>query len=234
MATSSTTAFSIRSLTFAHERTVPVHPVLVPVVGSGLVRGQTVMCTGPASMSCATALLVAPTQHGSWAAVMGVPSFGVLAAADMGVALERIVFVDDPHRVGADAANVLGALVDGFDLVVTSADVMSSLSPSLARRFATRLQSRGAVCIVVDDTRAVSADLRLDTEVSAWSGIGDGHGRLCTRRVVVDVDGRRHRQSRRDGSLRHEVLLPGPGGQLEEIDAVNVPDGSVVRLRSVP
>jgi hypothetical protein len=28
--------------------------------------------------------------------------------------------------------------------------------------------------------------------------------------------------------------LPGPGGQLEEIDAVNVPDGSVVRLRSVP
>ena len=102
------TSASIRPLTFAHERTLPVDPVLAPVVGSGLVRGQTVVCAGPASMSCAIALLIAPTQHGSWAAVVGVPSFGVLAAADMGVALERTVFVDDPHRVGVDPANVLG------------------------------------------------------------------------------------------------------------------------------
>ena len=230
------TVASIRPLTFAHERTLPVHSVLEPVVGSGLVRGQTVMCTGPASMSCAIALLVAPTQHGSWVAVVGVPSFGVLAAADMGVVLERTVFVDDPHRVGADSANVLGALVDGFDVVVTSGDFLSSLAPSLVRRFATRLQSRGAVCIVVDHTRFVAADLQIDTDVHAWTGIGDGHGRLCARRVSVGVDGRRHRG--RDGRpTRHEIWLPGPSGRLEEIESVdsatNTTGDATVRLRVV-
>lgn len=229
---------SIRPLTFAHERTVPVHSVLAPVVGSGLVRGQTVVCAGPASMSCAIALLVAPTQHGSWAAVVGVPAFGVLAAADMGVALERIVFVDDPHRVGVDPANVLGALVDGFDLVVTSADFLSSLTPSLVRRFTTRVQSRGAVCIVVDHTRLVTADLRVDTDVHTWSGIGDGHGRLCARRVSVGVDGRRHRQSRGDRPTRRDVWLPGPSGRIEEIElagsVTNDIGDSAVRLRVVP
>ena len=225
------TIASIRPLTFAHERTLPVDPVLAPVVGSGLVRGQTVVCAGPASMSCAIALLIAPTQHGSWAAVVGVPSFGVLAAADMGVALERTVFVDDPHRVGVDPANVLGALVDGFDVVVTSADFLSSLTPSLVRRFMTRLQSRGAVCVVVDRTRLVSADLGIDTDVHTWNGIGDGHGRLCARRVTVGVDGRRHRHGRGDGPTRRDVWLPGPSGRLEEIDTGHEP---VVRLRAVP
>ncbi len=228
---------SIRPLTFAHERTLPVHPVLVPAIGSGLVRGQTVMCTGPASMSCAIALLVAPTQRGSWVAVVGVPSFGVLAAADMEVALERTVFVDDPHHAGADSANVLGALVDGFDVVVTSADFLASLPSSLVRRFTTRLQSRGAVCIVVDHTRLVAADLRVDTDVHTWNGIGDGHGRLCARRVSVGVDGRRHRS--RDGRpTRRDVWLPGLSGRLEEIEPAdsitNVIGDSTVRLRVVP
>ncbi|MDA0371315.1 MAG: hypothetical protein O3C62_07320 [Actinomycetota bacterium] len=244
MASIPSTALAAQPLTFAHERTVPVHPVLAPVVGSGLVRGQTVMCTGPASMSCAIALLVAPTQRGSWVAVVGAPFFGVLAAADMGVVLDRTVFVDDPFRVGADPANVLGALVDGFDIVVTSADFVSSLAPSLVRRFTSRLQSRGAVCIVVDHTRLVSADLCVDTDVHSWNGIGDGHGRLCARRVSIGVDGRRHRHGRGDRPTRCDVWLPGPSGRLEEVHpaseesdtadvAENIVGDSAVRLRVV-
>ena len=232
MASIPATALSVRPLTFAHERTLPVHPVLAPVIGSSLIRGQTVMCTGPASMSCAMALLVAPTERGSWAAVVAVPSFGVVAAADMGVVLERTVFVADPRVIGADAANVLGALVDGFDVIVTSADFMSSLSPSLARRFTTRLQSRGGVCIVVDDTRAVSADLRVETTVSAWSGIGDGHGRLCARRVRVGVDGRRRHGRNPHTPSRHDVWLPGPTGCLAEVDDTSASPSASLRVVS--
>lgn len=231
MAPVPSTALSVRPLTFAHERTLPVHPVLAPVIGSSLIRGQTVMCTGPASMSCATALLVAPTEQGSWAAVVAVPSFGVVAAADMGVVLERTVFVTDPRAVGADAANVLGALVDGFDVIVTAADFLSSLTPSLVRRFTTRLQSRGGVCVVVDDTRAVSADLRVETTVSAWSGIGEGHGRLCARRVRVGVDGRRRHGRNPHAPSRHDVWLPGPNGCLAVVD--DAPAAPSVPLRVV-
>lgn len=212
------------SALLARDRNLPVHSVLAPSFGPGLVRGQTVVCAGSASVSCALALLVAPTAQGSWAAVVGVPALGVVAAADMGVMLERVVFVDGPLDTHGDPANVLGALVDGVDLVVTSGAFLASLAPSLVRRFVTRLQARGAVCIVVDDTRSVSGDVRVTTRVREWSGIGDGHGHVQARRVTVEVDGRRQgRTSRRD------VWLPGPTGRLEEI----VPTADVVELRIV-
>jgi len=85
----------------ARERLLPVHQALAPLFGlaSGdpaplaLTRGHTVACVGSAAMSCALAVLVAPTQAGSWAGVVGLPSCGVQAAADLGVSLERTVFV---------------------------------------------------------------------------------------------------------------------------------------------
>ncbi|MEY3071274.1 MAG: hypothetical protein RL473_1381, partial [Actinomycetota bacterium] len=109
----------------ARERLLPVHQALAPLFGlaSGdpaplaLTRGHTVACVGSAAMSCALAVLVAPTQAGSWAGVVGLPSCGVQAAADLGVSLERTVFVADPTSGSrassqqADAAAVLSALV---------------------------------------------------------------------------------------------------------------------------
>lgn len=212
----------------ARERTLAVHDVLAPLFGAspGLVRGQTVVCAGSASVSCALALLVAPTAAGSWAGVIGAPGLGVVAAADMGVVLERTVFVDGPLDAHGDPASVLGALVDGVDLIVTSSAFLASLSPSLVRRFTTRVQSRGAVCIVVDDGRAVSADVRLTTRVHEWVGIGDGHGHVRARRVTVALEGRR-----RSGVSRRDVWLPGPTGRLEEIATV-APDAPP-RLRVV-
>jgi hypothetical protein len=211
----------------ARERTLPVDPVLAPLFGPGLARGQTVVCTGSASVSSALALLVAPTRHGSWAGVVGVPTFGVVAAADMGVVLERTVFVDGPLDAHGDPANVLGALVDGVDLVVTSSSFLASLPPSLVRRFTTRLQSRGAVCVVVDETRAIPGDVRVATRVREWSGIGDGHGHVRARRVTVSVDGRRQARA-----LQRDVWLPGPSGRLEEI--VSSGEIAPARLRVVP
>ncbi len=220
-------------LTLARERTLPVHPVLQPLVPA-LTRGHTVQCTGTAAMSCALALMVAPTQAGSWAGVVGMPELGVAAATELGVVVSRTVFVS--ALADADAPNALSALVDGVDVVVLSRAITSSLSPSLARRLQTRVQSRGGVLVVVGSPGALSVDVQLTSTVHEWEGLGAGHGHLQRRRVSLQLDGRRqvqhHDHRGRHGqhpghSARHDVWLPGPSGALESI----VHEGIVVPLR---
>lgn len=214
-------------LTMAHERLVPVHTALAPLFGddssaAAVVRGQTVSCVGDAAMSCALALVSAPSRAGSWVGVVGLPSVGIAAAAELGVALERTVFIARPTDVGNETGNVFGAIVDGFDLVVVSASTVSSLPPSLSRRLSTRVQSRGAVLVVVGECTAVSADVRFTTTSHGWNGVGQGHGHLQRRRVSIELDGRR-----RGRATRCDVWLPGPSGALEPVEAL----ADVVSLR---
>ena len=206
-------------LTLARERTLPVHPVLQPLVPA-LTRGHTVQCTGTAAMSCALALMVAPTQGGSWAGVVGIPELGVAAATELGVAVSRTVFIS--ALADADAPNALSALVDGVDVVVLSRATTAALSSSLARRLQTRVQSRGGVLVVVGSAGSLSVDLQLVSSVHEWEGLGEGHGHLHRRCVSLQLDGRRHGRS-----TRHDVWLPGPTGALEPV----VHEGAVVPLR---
>jgi hypothetical protein len=107
----------------AAERTVPVHPALGGVFPQGLVRGSTVACVGAAASSASALLLAGPVQAGSWGCVVGLPTFGPGAAAEAGVALERVVVVREPGSAGFDEstwAQVLAAAIDGFDVVVHS------------------------------------------------------------------------------------------------------------------
>lgn len=214
-------------LTMAHERMVSVHPVLAPLFGddpssAAVVRGQTVSCVGDAAMSCALALVSAPSCAGSWVGVVGLPSIGIGAAAELGLALERTVFIARPTEAPAEAANVFGAIVDGFDLVIVSSSTASSLPPSLVRRLQTRVQSRGAVLLVVGECAAVAPDVRFSAVSRGWSGVGQGHGHLQRRRVSIELDGRR-----RARVTRCDVWLPGPSGALESVE----PLADVVSLR---
>ena len=233
-------------LVMAHERLLPVHPVLAPLFGVssddplplGLVRGHTLACTGSAAMSSALAVLVAPTQSGSWAGVVGLPSVGVLAAADLGVALERTIFVSDPmgarnHREQRpDVAAVLSALVDGVDVLLLAQRLVTSLPLSLMRRVQTRVQTRGGILVIVGDPAPLSVDIRLNATTVEWQGVGTGHGHLQRRRVVLQLDGRR-----RARATEHEVWLPDAQGQLSAVvqqsekSAVAEQAGVVVPLR---
>lgn len=226
---------------FAHERVLPVPEALKALFSLpgeshesspvGLVRGQTVVCTGSAAMSCALGLAAGATQSGSWAAFVGLPSVGLLAAATIGVSLERAVFLDRLDRpsrvdgsttttenVGADGARgdagaALSALVDGFDLVVLSRRLLGALSPSLARRLQSRAQSKGSILVVIGEPQSVSTDLRLTARAVHWEGVGDGHGHLRRRLVSIEMDGRRCPR-RRD----HVVWLPDAVGGLSPAD----------------
>ena len=209
----------------AHERLLPVHPVLAPLFGvapgdPGLVRGHTVVCSGSAAMSCALAVMAAPTQVGSWAGVVGLPSVGVGAAAELGVALSRTVFVagaspssSSSSSASSDMAAVISALVDGVEVLVLSRQVVASVSGGVMRTLHTRLQSRGGVLVLVGDPGSVSADVRLVATTMMWDGVGAGNGHLQRRRVSIELAARR-----RGRPTRADVWLPDHRGGLSMCD----------------
>jgi hypothetical protein len=99
-------------------------------------------------------------------------------------------------------ADVVAAAADGFDLVLTR--VPGDLSPTVARKVATRIRQRDAVMIVLGGPGALSCDGALDAGSAEWMGVGDGHGHLQQRRVVVEASGRRLH-----GHRRCRLVLPG-------------------------
>ncbi|MDQ1395577.1 MAG: hypothetical protein QOG64_836, partial [Acidimicrobiaceae bacterium] len=161
-------------------------PVLAPLAdlfpGGALRRGTTVTVTG--SSSLLLALLAGPSQAGSWAAVVGRPDLGMAAAAEHGVALERLALVPYP---GAQWATVASALLDALDVVVLSPP--GRMRPGDARRLAAKARERGSVLVPLTGWTE-AADVRLAVASSQWQGLGQGHGRLTACRVEVVVSGR--------------------------------------------
>jgi hypothetical protein len=198
----------------ASERTLPVHESLTELLPS-LVRGSTIACSGGAAVSLALALASAPSWEGAWIGVAGLPELGIRAAADMGVALQRLVMVTgDPQPVGA-WADVLAAMIDGFDVVVVGRRV-GRLASGAVRRLQARAQSRGVVMLTIG-VPALRADLRLTADDDQWVGLGNGHGVACGRRVVVEIGGRRMPRSR-----RATMWLPDANGGIATAQATGV------------
>lgn len=196
----------VESAPRSNERLLPVRNDLAEVLPlGGLRRGSTVSVRG--STSLLLALLAEATETGSWAAVVGMPDLGVLAARELGVDVGRLALVPRP---GADAVAVLGALLDGFDLVVLSAAALGAKTvgaqanrrAALARKLSARARHRGAVLLV--DQSWPGAECELVSGARGWSGLGDGHGHLRSQRVSVAVRGRRADERRRPV----EVTLP--------------------------
>lgn len=141
---------------------------------------------------------------------MGVPSWGWAASVRSGVAAQRTVVVDEPPV--SQWGQVIAALVDTFDLVVV--DPTHQVTASDARRLAARTRERGSVMVDVrvDDGRRrfrwpIDADLSFSVSTSAWSGLGDGFGRLDDRELTVSASGRRGADRQR----RIQVRLDGSG-----------------------
>jgi hypothetical protein len=171
-------------------RVLPVAPELSGLLPSrGLRRGSTVaVATGreaPASggTSLLLALLAEASRSGSWCAVVGVPALGAIAAAESGIALDRLALVPNP---GPEWPTVVAALIDGVDLVVTA--VPGPISASVTGRLVARARQRGSV--LVPFGRWDGADVTLRVVDGRWEGLGAGHGRLRRREVTVLARGR--------------------------------------------
>ncbi|CAN5773398.1 hypothetical protein BH20ACT1_BH20ACT1_08590 [soil metagenome] len=209
----------VRPVALAGEQLLAVLAPLAPLFPEGgLRRGSTVIVEGgPGATSLALALGAAASARGSWVAGAGLASVGWLAAAELGVALERVVVAE----TSADTwATVVAALLDTVDLVW--AGLPRRVSPSDARRLAARARERGSVLVPLAPWSGGpghsgggwpgAADLRLETVSSQeWAGLtGDGPGCLAARRleVVARVRGASARER------RVSLWLPGPTGEM--------------------
>lgn len=153
--------------------------------------------------SNALLLAVLATDHkpGEWSAIVGAPTLGMLAAAQAGLELERLVLIPDP---GPAAADVLAALVDGFDQVVIGPD--ARLAPSDRRRILARARDRDVA--LIDPQNPESATLTLDVDHRTWTGTDDGAGYLKTQTLHLERSGRGANAQPR----RYKVTLPDTTG----------------------
>ncbi|WP_308441040.1 hypothetical protein [Planosporangium mesophilum] len=182
------------------ERLLPVLPELRALLpGRGLRRGATVAVAttsgtaadspsaGPVRSVGATslvlALLAAASGAGSWCAVVGVPTLGAVAAAEAGIALDRLALVPHP---GPDWTTVVAALLDGVDIVVAAPP--GPIAPSVASRLAARARQRGSV--LVSYGRWDGADITFDAVRGVWHGLERGRGRLRCRQLTIMARGR--------------------------------------------
>ncbi|HYT27137.1 MAG TPA: hypothetical protein VEP73_11715 [Actinomycetota bacterium] len=166
----------------AADQLLPVLPPLARLLPHGGLRRGTVV-TIDGSLRLALALAASVTQADRWAAAVGIPELGVVAAAEIGVVLRRFPLVPDPDRRWAQ---VVAALLHAVDLVV--ARVPATGSPASCRQLATRVRERGSVLLALGAWPA--PDLVLSVSGETWTGLEAGAGRLTQRRVRVVATGR--------------------------------------------
>lgn len=214
-------AAAVGPTTLAQDRRLPVLEALEALIpGAGLRRGSTLSTDGPAATSLALATAAAASADGAWVAAVGFPSLGLLAAAELGLALERFVLVAAPDTdAGSDTwASAVAALVDAFEIVLVRVD--HRVRARDARRLAARTRERGAVLVQVGSAGwTEGADVTLEVVRAEWEGLGEGHGHLRARRVTVSGGGRREAARPR----RAELWLPSVDGAVEPVVADPVP-----------
>jgi hypothetical protein len=209
-----------RPVTLAGERLLPLPDALAGLFSEGGVRrGSTVSvaaAAGTGATSLALALTVSVTRGGAWVAAVGLPSLGLVAAAQLGAALERVALVPS---AGEQWPVVAAALLDSVDMLLLAPQ--GRVHAGDARRLAARARERGAVLVVLPGTGSAAGrwpeavDVCLTVDAARWGGLDGGAGHLRSRLVEVVATGRRAA-----GRPRHQqVWLPAPDGGIATAQA---------------
>ncbi|MFD1506819.1 hypothetical protein FE374_07280 [Georgenia yuyongxinii] len=203
------------------DRHLPVPGVLAPLFpGGALARGSVVQVTG--STSVLLALAGAASADGAWCALAAMPDVGWRAAAAAGLAPERVAVVPAP---GPDAAAVVGALADGFDVLVVGR--CPALGERDRRLLGSRLRTRGAVLLSTHPWPG--AQLVLRATVQSWDGLGQGWGHLARQELAVRATGRAGATRAREVRVHlgtAGLLVPVPGAPSSGLAAVATPASS--------
>jgi hypothetical protein len=184
---------------------LPVLPVLRDLLPMGALQRGSVVAASGWNLLC-LALAAGPVAAGAWCAVGGVAEFGVVAAADAGLDLGRLLLVPE---LGPNWPQVVASLLDGCDLVVLRPP--DRPSAQARRRLEAAVRRHGAVLLVADAWEGAQVRLRITSQ--AWAGIGLGHGRLRGRKVKVVADGRGSWSRPQERWL----WLPGPDGAVTAV-----------------
>ncbi|WP_263730373.1 hypothetical protein [Cellulomonas sp. SG140] len=196
---------------------------LAPVLPGGLRRGDTTVVTG--STSLVLTMLAHACRHGAWAAAVGRPDLGLLAAAQAGVDLARLAMVPDP---GAQAATVVAALLDGIDVVVVGAAAV--LTDTERRQLSARARERGTV--LLPTCAWPGASTVLSVRELGWTGVGAGEGRLRSHRLRVQRSGRGGAAVPRSLDVVLPLGAPDPDGPVPVRSPALVPAGAGTEERT--
>ncbi|MGO8861580.1 MAG: hypothetical protein ACLQRH_12560 [Acidimicrobiales bacterium] len=217
----------VRPTTPVAGRLLPVPVPLASLFPDGALRRGTTTTVaglpGHGATTLALALLAAASQAGSWCAAVGLSDPGVVAAAELGVDLRRVVFVPHPGSGWAEAA---GDLLPGVDVVLVRPP--GRARQTAARHLSARARERQAALVVLVEHVGdwpEGGDLALSVGSVRWEGVGWGHGHLQGRRAQVRVSGRRSAGRAMERSLwlpagsgavavaqgEHGPVGPGPG-----------------------
>jgi hypothetical protein len=221
----------VRPVTLTREQRLPVLPELESLLpGAGLRRGATVAVSAAPGASGATSLALALVTQasvaGSWVAAVGLPSLGLVAADELGLALERLVLVARPEREAW--GGVVAALVDGFDVLIVQPGHPGVRAVD-ARRLVARARERGTVLVALGSGWPVAPELTRRVSAAEWQGIEAGHGHLQARRVTVTRGGR----GEAGRPVQAELWLPDACGLVAPAPPKAVPARPERRLRSV-
>ncbi|WP_200919337.1 hypothetical protein [Curtobacterium sp. Leaf261] len=202
---------------------LPTAPALAPLLAGGAIRSGSTSVVHE-SVLLAMTMLQGASASGAWCAVVGVPSFGIEAAAAMGIDLERLVLVPDP---GEQWLAVTAAMADVATIVLTRP--LGRVRPSDEARLSARLRQRGAALVSLGSWPGADTTLRV-TE-SSWTGIGRGHGYLSERRATVAAHGR----AGAGRPLQAELMLPAADGTVRLADVgARAGTGDATRLGGAP
>jgi len=185
------------------------HRVLPALEGlfppSGMERALVYECQGHAAMSIACALIGPITHDHGWVGCVGARTINLQAAADLGVALQRIVLLDCGSSVSTEQyTQMLGTLVEGCEAVVVNA---AQCTAAGGRSVVSRAKRNGTSMFLVGKHR-FSVDVVISTHVTDWVFTDRLHSRLLT---VSLHDQRTHRKA------SVQVSLPDASGAVSVI-----------------
>jgi hypothetical protein len=165
---------------------LPVPEQLRPVFPHGaLARGSVTEMTGAGGP--VLSIIAAVTAAGGFAALVGIPSAGLLAAVEQGAVLDHVALISD---AGSDPlAVVASVLADGMDLIVWD-PMRAHITPSTERVAAGRIRTKQATLITTGPGWQ-RPDLRIHSEVTGYGGIApSGGGRLQSIDMRVRSSGK--------------------------------------------
>ena len=167
----------------ASESLLTVPDSLAGLLGHGLPKGSVAVLSG--ARSPVVGLTAAVSGAGGHVAVVGLPDFGLLAAAEMGADLSRLAVIPDP---GADPVEVAAVLMDGMDLVVLGL-AGRRVPPTRARAVVARARQRGCT-MVVTGGEWPGASMRIAARVLGYEFTGEftggaNGGRISAVRIAV-------------------------------------------------
>ena len=200
-------------VTLTTEQLLTVPDPLLPLFPfGGMQKGSSIGFDGAGSTSVALALAASVLGDNRWMAIVGFEEIGLLAASELGVRLDRLLLV--ATTAPGELTPTVAALVEAVDIIALCP--RRRVGRRDARRLTARARERGTVLFHLDGGASwpEAMHLHLTAEPEGWEGLGDGHGHLRQRRLMVSAIGRRSAARRRQVS----VLLPGPHGPIAAAD----------------